>query len=840
MAHRAAELFDPTGYDAAKADPLGVAPPAHEVVFAPGSAPTMAKPRALHTATLLRDGRLLIAGGAECVELNFACISPVSVAELYDFRTETVVPTGAMGSARVGHRASLLQDGRVLISGGCSTPGCQELGPVFDTLELYDPSTGKFTKSAAVMSETRAGHTATVLPDGRVLLTGGCIASTCIEPPYRQSVDLYDPATDTLKTLPPLSSPRAVHTATLLPSGKVMIVGGRDAASTVPSAELIDAVAGTVTQIPRPFEARAGHAAVLMPGGSVLLAAGSGESGLTTLTRAAEYFDESGTFALLPLMRQGHFWFDHGGVRLLSGKIAMFAGNTMLASLASDAGGGGVDTPQEQGVEFFDPLAGFGTGAFAYAQALSVPLGGNTATRLPSGRIALIGGCNVDPAVKCIPGTVRAQIISYDDGMFRGAWRPTIDSSPVQVKIGELLELKGTGWLGRPGGGSGTTTSSDSGHPVAVWFPDSGGPPVTGELVDWTDTTAKWLVPRTSERGTGWLHVVVQGVPSFGVALVLLPAAQGEPCTRGPECASGFCVDSVCCDSSCDQPCMTCAADKKAAGVDGLCEPVAQKYDPDDDCTMDPVVSCGRDGTCNGKGECSSYAAGMPCSAPSCTQNVETPASTCNGNGTCVPASTRACAPSRCDSLGVACTTSCQTAADCAENAACVDGSCAIALDEGASCTSDQACKSASCINGSCCTVSRCAPYACSGSGCASACDDDDDCAPGARCDVPTKRCKADSACSDERTAVGSDGKQTSCAPFLCSDGLCITRCTSTEQCVTGNACDRTTGLCVTPEQAAAESPGCGCTTPGSSPSPAGAVLLAAACLAASRRRRRY
>lgn len=839
LAHRAAELFDPTGYDPMVTDPLLPGGPAGE---AQAPAATMTYSRALHTATLLRDGRVLIVGGVRCVDPNNVdCFFGVQKSELYDFRSETVVATGNAKAFRIGHRASLLLDGRVLISGGCLTPKCNEAPlpvTVNDSLELYDPATGEFSLSAAKMSESRGGHTSTVLPDGRVLLTGGCITATCVAPPYRSSVDIYDPETDALEALPPMSRARAEHTATLLPSGKVMIVGGRDASGTVAESELIDPVSKTVTQVPRPFEARAGHAAVLMPGGAVLLAAGSSESGLTTLTRSAEYYSESGASLLLPLLKQGHFWSEQGGVRLLSGKLLMFGGSTLLTELATGTGSG-EDTPQEQGVDLFDPLAGFGTGVFAYSRRLPTPLGGNTATRLPSGRIALIGGCNVDPATMC-KGEINKQILSYGDGMLSGTWRPTIDSSPVQFKIGGLAELKGTGFLGRPGGGSGSTSSSDSAHPVALWFPDSGGPPVSGELVDWTSTTAKWRVPRTSERGSGWLHVVVQGVPSLGVSVILQPAATGEPCRLGPECASGFCVDEVCCESACDQPCLTCSADKKASGADGLCEPVAQEYDPDDDCTMEPVVTCGRDGTCDGKGKCARYGAGMPCSAPSCAQDVETPASACNGDGACVAVPSRACSPSRCDALGVACIIACKSASDCADSAACVQGTCTIVLDDGASCTSDAVCKSGACINGSCCTVSHCAPYACSGSGCSVTCDDDDECAPGARCDVPTRHCKADAACADDRTAVSVDGKKTSCAPFLCSDGLCITRCNATEQCVTGNVCDRTTGLCVAPEQATVESPGCGCATPRGSTSRTGGVLIAAACLTLLRRRRRY
>jgi hypothetical protein len=167
--------------------------------------------RFLHTATQLQDGRVLIVGGA----LTSAS-DPVATAEVYDPATGTFTMTGAMATAREQHTATLLADGRVLIVGGTTSTGTGDLHPTA-TVEVYDPSTGSFSVTGS-MAEARTFHTATLLPNGKVLVAGGGDENSTAE--------VYDPATGAFSTTGGMEIGRSGHTATLLPNGSVLVAGG--------------------------------------------------------------------------------------------------------------------------------------------------------------------------------------------------------------------------------------------------------------------------------------------------------------------------------------------------------------------------------------------------------------------------------------------------------------------------------------------------------------------------------------------------------------------------------------------------------------------------------------
>ena len=114
-------------------------------------------------------------------------------------------------------------------------------------------------------------------------------------------------------------------------------------------------------------------------------------------------------------------------------------------------------------------------------------------------------------------------------------------------------------------------------------------------------------------------------------------AALGAPCTGAAECASGFCADGVCCSAACTGACSACTAVKNGVG-DGTCGPTLAGTDPDGDCTAMPASTCGTTGVCNGTGACELYAPSTVCAVPSCSGTVFTPAATCNGSGSCLPA----------------------------------------------------------------------------------------------------------------------------------------------------------------------------------------------------------
>src|SRR5262245_38327362 len=149
-------------------------------------------------------------------------------------------PTGNMTIPRTEHMATLLRDGRVLIAGGL---GIGER--ILASAELYDPSTGTFTPTGQMITpRTAYTGTFTLLPDGKVLTTGGRAG---YGPALAGAAELYDPDTGTFFATGNMNTPRFGHTATLLNIGKVLIAGGLDgfSRSYLSSAELYDPLTGT-------------------------------------------------------------------------------------------------------------------------------------------------------------------------------------------------------------------------------------------------------------------------------------------------------------------------------------------------------------------------------------------------------------------------------------------------------------------------------------------------------------------------------------------------------------------------------------------------------------------
>ena len=247
---------------------------------------SMATPREVHTATLLSDGRVLITGGIDVID------HALTSAELYDPNTGTFSPTGSMATARSFHTATLLADGRVLIAGG-GTGTWGYGGPFIASAEIYDPKTGKFSTTGPMVSG-RAWHTATRLSDGRVLITGGS-SDTGTD---QASAELYDPKTGMFSATGPMTDVRIFHTATLLTDGRVLVAGGgRDYANHVflQTAELFDPKTATFTATGSLASARTFQAATLLSDGRVLV---SGGYGARAPLPSAEIYDPlTGTFS---------------------------------------------------------------------------------------------------------------------------------------------------------------------------------------------------------------------------------------------------------------------------------------------------------------------------------------------------------------------------------------------------------------------------------------------------------------------------------------------------------------------------------------------------------------
>jgi N-acetylneuraminic acid mutarotase len=223
----------------------------------------MANQRYRPVATLLTDGNVLITGG-----YNDAFLSS---AEVYFSQSKAFASsTGVMTDSREGHTATLLSDGRVLIAGGCTNEQSGEVlcNKDLATAEIYDPTTDKFTSTGS-MATARRDHTATLLPSGKVLITGGANQTSSLN-----SAEIYDPATETFASAGSLGTARALHTATILTSGKVLIAGGYSD-QYLSSAEVYDPQSGKFTAVATPLSvARFQHSATTLSDGRVLLAGG--------------------------------------------------------------------------------------------------------------------------------------------------------------------------------------------------------------------------------------------------------------------------------------------------------------------------------------------------------------------------------------------------------------------------------------------------------------------------------------------------------------------------------------------------------------------------------------
>lgn len=235
---------------------------------------SMHQARAFQTATLLPSGLVLVAGGCQS-----PCSTNVNLtsAELYHPHTGSWAGTGAMHDPRIQFTATLLHDGRVLVAGGCRTGDC---AIVFASAELYNPRTGTWRLTGS-LHEPRTFQTATLLPDGRVLVTGGatgCSSSTCS--PILASAEIYDPRTGIWTRTASMRQARARATATLLPDGRVLVAGGAaDGANNaysnpLASAEIYDPQTNTWTVTGSMHQPRCGYTATLLHNGQVLIAGG--------------------------------------------------------------------------------------------------------------------------------------------------------------------------------------------------------------------------------------------------------------------------------------------------------------------------------------------------------------------------------------------------------------------------------------------------------------------------------------------------------------------------------------------------------------------------------------
>jgi hypothetical protein len=236
------------------------------------------------SATLLKDGRVLVAGGNGDDPTGRDPIVADSSAELYDPSTGTFSITGSMTTPRSRHTATLLNDGRVLITGGW--PGVAEQS--LDSAELYDPATGTFSPTGR-MARPRSGQAAILLLDGRVLVSGGNPQDASASPWFAVA-ELFDPKTGAFSSVGPIPTNRAENAAARLQDGRVLTVAGHPGGGNgTDLAALYDPNSGTVTPVKLDTESGASLNVLTLHDGRVLIDDGA---------RDVELYDPAaGTFS---------------------------------------------------------------------------------------------------------------------------------------------------------------------------------------------------------------------------------------------------------------------------------------------------------------------------------------------------------------------------------------------------------------------------------------------------------------------------------------------------------------------------------------------------------------
>ncbi len=327
--------------------------------------------RASHTATVLPNGLVLVAGGTG--GSGGALVS----SELYNPASGTWTTTGNLHVGRVSAQSVLLPNGMVLTMGGCINNDC--LSSTTKSAEIYNPVTGTWTVTGS-MRTARAEFIAVLLPSKKVLVAGGCTSygtNGCIA--VTTAAELYNPATGTWTATGAMRAARMAMTGTVLMNGKALIAGGQTAASdALGSSELYNPATGTFTLTGRLLTPRSGHTATLLTSGFVLMAGGENVNGIS-ISKAELYNPATGTYAAtgnMPSNRQ-----EHRAVLLPNGSVLVVGGNNVNATTTTPLASCAIYNPA--------------TGTWTTASAMKTARADHTATLLATGHVLAAGGDNL-------------------------------------------------------------------------------------------------------------------------------------------------------------------------------------------------------------------------------------------------------------------------------------------------------------------------------------------------------------------------------------------------------------------------------------------------------------
>ncbi|MCY4529522.1 MAG: hypothetical protein OXD46_10905 [Chloroflexi bacterium] len=331
---------------------------------------TMHYSRVDHSATLLRDGRVLVAGGMD------NAFTPLRTAELFNPETNRWEEAAEMRESRTEHSATLLRDGRVMVTGGLN-----EKLEIVGTTEIFDPDTGKWSQHEG-MRTVRRGHFTLPLNDGRVLVVGGVgqtlgglgILANISAVGALLSTEIYDPQTDLWSRASDMREGHSGGLAVVLKDGRVLVAGGYNQAESLASSEVFDPKVDEWIRTASMARKTFANTATVLSDGSVLFTGGFGMSrSKGGITPGSEVFDpQTNEWRKAPDTVHGRM--RHTITLLPDGRVVTIGGSTAS---------GPADT-----AEYMDPE----TWAWSEISPMSVERSGHTATLLQDGRILVAGG----------------------------------------------------------------------------------------------------------------------------------------------------------------------------------------------------------------------------------------------------------------------------------------------------------------------------------------------------------------------------------------------------------------------------------------------------------------
>jgi RHS repeat-associated protein len=585
------------------------------------------------------------------------------------------------------------------------------------------------------MTSPRQGHTATLLSTGKVLVVGGTSNGTT----PLASAELYDRTTGTWAATASMTGARTLHTATQLntssngtTSGKVLIAGGRNGSASQATAQLYSPTVGTWTAAANLNAARDSHTATLLADGRVLVA--GGVNGTATLPTAAIYNPASGTGAWTattgsippPGLKSHTATLLVTSNNQLSNKVLLVGGNNGTSTVAS--------------VFLFDPTQS----SFSTLSSLSSPREGQTATVLANGNILITGGKN--------GSTVLATTMLFNPSSGMGSWTSAgtmTTARQLQTATALPSSIAENGQVLVAGGSNGTSSLATA----ELW---------NGSTWTLTSALSSAIQGQTATLLSNNMVLIAGGVSGTTTVATaaLYDASFGLGCTSSTQCTTGFCVNGVCCDTACNGGCGAC----NLSGKVGTCSPVVNgtvcrastgTCDVAETCNG-AVLTCPADGkaangtACNDNNACTS---GETCQSGTCgggTTVTCTGADTCHTVGACVPA------------------TGCPAPVAKANGTTCNDNN---------ACTSGETCQSGTCRGGT--TVT------CTG---ADTCHTVGACVPATGCPAPVAKANG-TACNDNNACTNGE----TCQSGTCGAGTTVT-CAGADNCHTEGACVPATG----------------------------------------------